>query len=65
MNKIIEFKKVSKIYKLGEENFHALDNISFDIKEGELIVILGPSGARKIYFIKLASEVWMMFHQEI
>lgn len=43
----IEFKDVSKTYKQGEIEIKALDRISFEIDKGELVVILGPSGAGK------------------
>lgn len=41
----IEFSDVSKIYKMGEHEIHALDRISFTVEKGELCVIVGPSGA--------------------
>ena len=43
----IEFKKVNKVYKMGEVEIKALNNTSFKIEKGELICILGPSGAGK------------------
>lgn len=43
----IEFKKVNKEYKMGEVMIKALDNTTFDIEKGELVVIVGPSGAGK------------------
>ena len=43
----IEFKKVNKQYKMGEVTIDALNNTSFQIKKGELVVIVGPSGAGK------------------
>lgn len=43
----IEFKNVNKIYKMGEVEIKALNKASFEIKKGELVVILGPSGAGK------------------
>ena len=43
----IYFKNVSKIYKMGEVEINALNKTSFSIEKGELIVILGPSGAGK------------------
>ena len=43
----IEFKSFSKIYKMGEVEIKALNKASFEIEKGELIVILGPSGAGK------------------
>ena len=43
----IEFKKVNKQYKMGEVIIDALNNTSFQIKKGELVIIVGPSGAGK------------------
>ncbi len=43
----IEFEKVSKIYDMGEVKIKALDETTFTIDKGELVVILGPSGAGK------------------
>ena len=43
----IEIKNLNKIYNLGEVEIKALDNTSFNIDKGELVVILGPSGAGK------------------
>ena len=43
----IEFKNVIKEYKMGEVNIKALDNTNFQIEKGELVVIVGPSGAGK------------------
>jgi len=43
----IEFDKVSKIYKMGEIEIKALNKTSFSIEKGELVIILGPSGAGK------------------
>lgn len=43
----IEFKNVVKEYKMGEVTIKALDNTNFSIDKGELVVIVGPSGAGK------------------
>ena len=43
----IEFKNVNKNYKMGEITIKALDNTNFKIEKGELVVIVGPSGAGK------------------
>ena len=43
----IEFKNVDKIYKMGEVEIKALNKTSFEVEKGELVVILGPSGAGK------------------
>ena len=43
----IEFKNVNKNYKMGEVMIRALDNTTFTIDKGELVAIVGPSGAGK------------------
>lgn len=53
MKKYIEFKDVSKVYKIGEKEYVALDNISFHIEKNEFVVILGPSGAGKSTILNL------------
>ena len=49
----IEFKNVCKEYKMGEIIIKALDNTNFEIEKGELVVIVGPSGAGKTTTMKL------------
>lgn len=43
----IEFKDVVKQYQMGEVTITALDKTNFLIEKGELVVIVGPSGAGK------------------
>lgn len=43
----IEFKNIIKQYKMGEVKINALNNTNFEINKGELVVIVGPSGAGK------------------
>lgn len=43
----ITFQNVSKTYQMGEVKIKALSNTSFEVEKGELVVILGPSGAGK------------------
>ena len=44
---LVELRNVSKIYRLGEEEIRALDDVSLDIEPGEFISIIGPSGSGK------------------
>lgn len=43
----IEFRDVVKEYQMGEVVITALENTNFEIEKGELVVIVGPSGAGK------------------
>ena len=46
-NSYVKLDKVSKIYKMGEVEIRAVDNISFEVSKGEFVVVVGPSGAGK------------------
>lgn len=43
----VELTDVTKVYKMGEVEIRAVDGISFSIKKGEFVIIVGPSGAGK------------------
>lgn len=44
---MITMNHIKKTYQMGEEEIHALDDISFDVKTGEFVSIVGPSGSGK------------------
>ena len=53
MNRIVEFKNVSKQYKVGEVIINALHDVNFSIDRGEFVVILGASGAGKTTILNI------------
>jgi putative ABC transport system ATP-binding protein len=53
---ILKVKNLSKIYG-SRITFSALDNISFDIEEGEFVGIMGPSGSGKTTLLNMISTV--------
>jgi len=44
---MLEVKNASKIYGAGEARVAALENVSFEIEDGNFIAIMGPSGSGK------------------
>lgn len=50
---LIELKNVSRVYKSGDHELYALDNVDLSIEDGRFVVVLGPSGAGKSTLLNL------------
>jgi putative ABC transport system ATP-binding protein len=50
---LIEARKISKVYRLGDIDVHALDGISTSIEKGEFVAIMGQSGSGKSTFMNV------------
>lgn len=44
---LVEFIDIYKIYKMGDQEVHAVDGISFSVHKGEFLAIIGQSGSGK------------------
>ena len=44
---MIQIKDLHKSYQMGSNSLHVLKGINFDVKEGELVSIMGSSGSGK------------------
>lgn len=50
---IIRAENLTRIYQVGGSEIHALNNLSFEAKEGDFIIILGQSGAGKTTLLNI------------
>ncbi|MDP1576474.1 MAG: ATP-binding cassette domain-containing protein, partial [Cypionkella sp.] len=68
---VFRAKGLTKVYRIGELEVHALRGVDFQASRGEFIVILGPSGSGKSTFLNIvggldaatAGEAWFEDHQ--
>jgi putative ABC transport system ATP-binding protein len=44
---MIEIQDVTKVYRMGTNEVHALSGVSFDVDDGAYVAIIGPSGSGK------------------
>jgi len=49
----VKFDRVNKVYQTGDVKLSALHDVSFDIEEGEICVIVGQSGAGKTTLLNI------------
>jgi len=52
---MIELENIQRIFQVGEQQVHALNNINLTIKKGEYVSIMGPSGSGKSTLLNVIS----------
>lgn len=54
---LIHAKNVTKIYRSGDIDVHALRGVTLDIRAGDFMTIVGPSGSGKTTFLNLVGAL--------
>jgi putative ABC transport system ATP-binding protein len=52
---LIEIRSVSRHYRRGVDDVHALDRVSLEIPAGRFVAFMGPSGSGKSTLMNLVS----------
>lgn len=53
MNKVLSVVNLRKVYQKKKQSFVAVDDVSFDLEEGEILGLLGPNGSGKTTTIQM------------
>ncbi len=54
---IVELRNICKSYQRGSQNIPVLNDITFDIREGEFLALMGPSGSGKSTLLNLIAGI--------
>jgi len=55
--KMLELRRVSKVYGQGAAQVHALDRVSLSVDEGAMVAVMGPSGSGKSTLLMIAGSL--------
>ncbi|HSQ68441.1 MAG TPA: ATP-binding cassette domain-containing protein, partial [Steroidobacteraceae bacterium] len=67
---VLRTRNLTKVYRTGEVEVHALRGVDLELRSGELVVLLGPSGSGKSTLLNIlggldtasSGEAWFEDH---
>jgi putative ABC transport system ATP-binding protein len=62
---VIELRNVSRFYRRGADEVHALDGVTLEIPAGRFVALMGPSGSGKSTLLNLLAGLDRPSHGEV
>lgn len=54
---MVELQDVNRIYKMGNQEIHALKDLTLSLESGQIVVVLGPSGSGKTTLLNVLGGI--------
>ena len=55
---MIELSHIHRDFQVGDQRVHALDDVSLEVPNGKVMVVIGPSGSGKSTLVNLLLRFW-------
>ena len=62
---MIKINDISKVFRTSEVETVALNHVNLEVKEGEFVAIMGPSGCGKVYLIEYTRSAGQSYGRQL